>query len=101
MGTGTLFAFPGSIPGALAVGFAAMLLRRRPLLAAVAEPLGTSAAGTALSAFIIAPAIHSGATFAMLFPPFFASSVSGALLGGIVLAALARVHRQAAGAACR
>lgn len=101
MGTGTLFAFPGSIPGALAVGFAARALRRRPALAAAAEPLGTSFAGTALSAFIIAPAIHSGATFAMLFPPFFASSASGALLGGLVLAALARVRRQTASPACR
>ena len=39
LGTGTLFAFPGSLPGALAVGFAAALLpdRLKPL-GALAEP---------------------------------------------------------------
>lgn len=91
LGTGTLFAFPGSIPGALAVGFAAGFLRQ-PRLAVVAEPLGTSIVGVALGTLVIAPAIHSKATFAMLFPPFLASSAAGAILGGLVLAALPRVR---------
>jgi energy coupling factor transporter S component ThiW len=96
LGTGTLFAFPGSIPGALAVGFAASALKKRRLAAVLAEPLGTSIVGTGLSAAVIAPAIHSGATFAMLFPPFLASSASGAFLGALVLAALSRFGQEAA-----
>jgi len=92
-GTGTFFAYPGSIPGALAVGLAASLLRRRRIYASLAEPLGTSIVGTGLSAAVIAPAVHSNATFAMLFAPFFASSVSGTVLGALVLVVLERSRR--------
>lgn len=89
-GTGTLFAFPGSIPGALAAGLAASVFKRRWIAAALAEPLGTSLIGAGLGAAVISPAIHSSATFTMLFFPFFASSVSGAFLGILVLTALHR-----------
>ncbi len=95
-GTGTFFAYPGSIPGALAVGLAASLFKRRRIYAALAEPLGTSIVGTSLSSAVIAPAIHSGATFTMLFPAFLASSASGAFLGALVLAALSRFRLEEA-----
>ncbi len=88
IGTGTLFAFPGSIPGALAVGFAWKIFRKD--LAALAEPLGTGIAGAWLSAVIIAPSTGSAVGFGVLMPAFLASSVPGAFIGLAVLALLKR-----------
>ncbi len=95
-GTGTLFAYPGSIPGAFAVGLAASAIGRRKVYAALAEPLGTSVVGAGLGSVVIAPALHSGATFSTLFLPFLASSATGAFLGALVLAALSRFLQQEA-----
>ena len=86
LGTGTLFAFPGSIPGALAVGFAWRVFRKDWV--ALAEPIGTGFVGAWLSAVIIAPSIGSTVGFGILMPAFMASSVPGALLGWAALAVL-------------
>jgi energy coupling factor transporter S component ThiW len=88
LGTGTLFAFPGSIPGALAVGLVWKLVGKD--LAALAEPLGTGIVGAWLSAVIIAPSMDSAVGFGVLMPAFLASSVPGAFIGLAVLALLKR-----------
>ncbi|MGC9489951.1 MAG: energy coupling factor transporter S component ThiW [Thermovirgaceae bacterium] len=88
IGTGTLFAFPGSIPGALAVGIAWKVFKKD--IVALAEPLGTGIVGAWLSAVIIAPSMNSAVGFGVLMPAFLASSVPGALLGLAVLALLKR-----------
>lgn len=78
-GTGTLFAFPGSIPGAIAAGLAFRYFRAS--WAALAEPLGTGFAGAAISAWILGPAVGKAAGLSVLMGAFLASSVPGALLG--------------------
>ncbi|MCF7936768.1 MAG: energy coupling factor transporter S component ThiW [Synergistales bacterium] len=89
IGTGTPFAFPGSIPGALAVGFAARILRRD--WAAFAEPLGTGPVGATLSALLIGPAMGGTMGVGALMAAFLASSVPGALLGFLALVNLRKL----------
>lgn len=59
---GTIFAFPGGIPGAIVVGLAYKLTRRfrrrsARYSAAILEPIGTVIIGATLSLFIVAPLI--------------------------------------------
>ena len=79
MGTGSLFAFPGSIPGVLMVGFAYRLFKKD--WAALVEPLGTGPIGATLSALVIGPAIGKTPALGALQFAFLASSIPGALLG--------------------
>ena len=97
LGTGTIFAFVGGIPGAIIVGVIYHYIKRSDA-AALAEPIGTTI-GALLSAFLVAPAIGTNA-----FPPFLGltaqweifsifflmSSIPGTLLGFTVLLALRR-----------
>ncbi|MEM2989139.1 MAG: energy coupling factor transporter S component ThiW [Candidatus Bathyarchaeia archaeon] len=62
LGIGTVFAFPGGIPGALVVGLAHKAMGRLGrgrirYAAALLEPLGTVLIGATLSLFLIAPII--------------------------------------------
>ncbi|MEM2843187.1 MAG: energy coupling factor transporter S component ThiW [Candidatus Bathyarchaeia archaeon] len=62
LGLGTLFAFPGGVPGALIVGLVYKVtkkMRKKSLryAAALFEPLGTVIIGATISLFIIAPII--------------------------------------------
>lgn len=85
-GTGTLFAFPGSMFGALFVGLAARLAPRgRKLAAAVAEPLGTGIAGAWVSSVMIAPVMGKNVGFMFMSTSFLISSIPGALTGAAVL----------------
>lgn len=94
MGTGTILAFPGSIFGALAVGFAARLLpREHRLYAAFAEPFATSAIGAYVSTLIMAQAGKT-ALFSMLSAAFFASSAPGAAIGFLMLCSLRAAARK-------
>ena len=79
MGTGSLFAFPGSIPGALMVGFAYRFFKKN--WAALVEPLGTGPIGATISALVIGPAIGKTPALGALQIAFLASSIPGALLG--------------------
>ncbi|MEJ5292930.1 MAG: energy coupling factor transporter S component ThiW [Candidatus Methanosuratincola sp.] len=97
IGTGTFFALPGGIPGAVVVGIAYKYLMRREA-AGLTEPLGT-AFGALLSALLVAPLIGTppmqpflGLTAQwQLFTIFFLmSSVPGALMGYLVVLALKR-----------
>ena len=78
-GMGTLFAFPGSIPGAIASGLAFKFFARP--ISALAEPLGTGPVGAALSALLLGPAMGKPVGFLSLQTAFFISSIPGALLG--------------------
>lgn len=97
IGTGTFFALPGGIPGALVVGIAYKYLVRKES-AGLTEPLGT-ALGALISAFFVAPAIGAAqlqpflglAAQWQLFTIFFLmSSVPGAIMGYLVVLALKR-----------
>lgn len=90
-GTGSIFAFPGSPFGALAVGFAYLVLKRDA--AAFAEPFGTVLLGASLSALVFAPlAGLSGAAggFLVLAGSFALSAIPGAVIGYLLLRALRR-----------
>ena len=107
LGIGTIYAFPGGVPGAIVVGLAYLLTRnaRNPLVrysAALLEPIGTVLIGGTLSIFLIAPAVGDLRLLGMieeygvyqLLPIFWAgwaaSSVPGAILGYVILIALDR-----------
>ncbi|BAJ51345.1 conserved hypothetical protein [Candidatus Caldarchaeum subterraneum] len=62
LGTGTVFAYPGGIPGAVLVGLFYILLKRlrNPrlrYLAAFAEPIGTVLIGGTIALAVVAPGI--------------------------------------------
>ncbi|MEG1800017.1 MAG: energy coupling factor transporter S component ThiW [Synergistaceae bacterium] len=82
MGTGSLFAFPGSMFGAFFVGMSARFLSEKyKLAAAAAEPIGTGIVGAWVSSVIIGPLIGKSVGFAFLSFSFLASSIPGALIG--------------------
>jgi len=86
MGTGSLFAFPGSMFGALFVGIAAKLLPDRyKLAAAIAEPFGTGVVGAWVSAAIVAPFVGKSVGFAFFSVSFLTSCIPGAAIGAAVL----------------
>jgi len=88
-GVGTLLAFPGGIPGALVVGLAYRVWRHPGV--SLLEPLGTGPVGATLGSLLVAPLFMGKAIpLATLLPLFLASSVPGAVLGWLVLQALAR-----------
>lgn len=89
LGTGSLFAFPGSPFGALAVGIAYLVIRRDE--AALFEPLGTVFVGATLGALLISPFVgEAGGGLLALMIAFALSSVPGAIIGYLVLKALRR-----------
>jgi energy coupling factor transporter S component ThiW len=86
LGTGTVLAFPGSLFGALAVGFAAKLLPEKyRFWAALAEPLATGTLGAGIASLIASPVGGRVAMFMTLSIAFFVSSGPGAAIGGGVL----------------
>jgi len=107
LGIGTIFAFPGGIPGALIVGLAYELTKRfrNRLLrysAALLEPVGTVVIGASASLLILAPLVgwkpllvsveRYGVLLALwtLWGGWAISSVSGSVLGYVVLLGLDR-----------
>lgn len=108
LGIGTLYAFPGGIPGAVVVGLAYLLTRRSgnrliKYSAALLEPIGTVLIGGTLSVLMVAPIIGDVGLLEALkgkgvleFLPVFwagwaASSVPGAIAGYLILLALDRI----------
>ena len=83
MGTGTIFAFPGSIPGAVAVGLAYRMTNKD--WAAFAEPIGTGPAGATLSALLLGPAVGQTAGLWVLWGAFLVSSIPGAIIGFLAI----------------
>lgn len=88
LGTGTLLAFPGSIFGALLAGLLYKKVKPLTALAAVGELFGTSILG-ALTAYPIAKFVmgKQAAVFGLVLP-FFISSLGGAVIAFVLIAAL-------------
>ncbi len=86
---GSLFAFPGSPFGALAVGYAYRVLRNDA--AALCEPIGTGPVGATVAALFFQPLVGSHHTVWWFQVAFLASSIPGALLGYAVVRMLRRV----------
>ncbi|MGQ9631572.1 MAG: energy coupling factor transporter S component ThiW [bacterium] len=89
LGTGTLFAFPGGIPGALVVGLAYKYIKRDWV--GLLEPIGTGPIGATISYFIVAPLIgKTGMTLWFFQMAFLASSIPGSVLGLLAVLAIKR-----------
>ncbi|NHC41953.1 energy coupling factor transporter S component ThiW [Bacillus sp. MM2020_1] len=89
MGTGSLFAFPGSMVGAL---LASLLFwkTRKLYLAFIGEVIGTGILGALLSYPIATLILGQKATVFGFIPLFIFSSFTGALLGFIILTVFLR-----------
>lgn len=117
LGIGTIYAFPGGIPGGIVVGLLFLLTRRAGnpavrYLAALAEPIGTVLIGGTLSLVMVAPMIGDAGLLEAIeqhglyqFLPIFwsgwaLSSIPGSIAGYLALLALDRsgVMRQLLGA---
>ena len=86
LGTGSLFAFPGSIFGALFVGITAKFLSQKFKIASfIAEPIGTGLVGAWVSSVILGPIVGKNLGFVFLALSFLISSVPGACLGAVIL----------------
>jgi energy coupling factor transporter S component ThiW len=90
IGTGTIFAFPGGIPGALVVGLVFRWVRRD--WAALLEPAGTGFIGVSLTVFLLGPILGKQFALALFFPAFMASSIPGSLIGYFLVKALKRTN---------
>ena len=92
LGTGTIFAFPGGIPGALVVGIVHRYIWKKNY-AALTEPIGTTF-GAVISALLVSPMIFnlnlSTVTLSMeaFIIAFLISSIPGSILGFIILMVL-------------
>ena len=90
LGLGTLYAFPGGIPGALVVGLAHRYVKKTDY-ATLTEPIGTVVIGATLSALLLAPWQGHNLTLYFFWVAFAASSVPGSILGFVILKALRAV----------
>ncbi len=89
-GTGTLFAFPGSMIGAFIAGYV-YLFTRNIYLTAVGEIFGTGILGALTSALFISPAFMGKPMDATaLVIPFLASTIVGSIVGVLGVLALQR-----------
>ncbi|MEJ6952522.1 energy coupling factor transporter S component ThiW [Natronospora cellulosivora (SeqCode)] len=79
IGTGTVFAFPGSVFGALFVGYAYRFTKN--YYAAFAEPVGTAIVGGIVSALVLAPNIAAEGSVWFFIYLFAISSVPGSIVG--------------------
>lgn len=89
IGTGTIFAIPGGIPGALVVGF--MYRAFKSDWVTLTEPLGTGPVGATLSALVVAPLVGKAGTWLFFQTAFLASSIPGSIIGLILVKSLRRV----------
>lgn len=84
MGTGSLFAFPGSMVGAFLAGLL-FLKTRKIYFAVIGEVIGTGILGALLSYPIATLILGQKATLFGFIPLFIFSSFAGALLGFVIL----------------
>ena len=88
MGTGTLFAFPGGIPGGIVVGILYIWIKKDWV--ALLEPVGTGPIGATLSTWIIVPYISHSIGWSALQVAFLGSSIPGSILGFIIIKVIRR-----------
>ncbi len=88
LGTGTIFALPGGIPGVVVAGIFYRLIKND--LAALTEPVGTGPVGATLSALLVAPMVGAGGTFLFFQTAFLASSIPGSIIGFLLIRVLRR-----------
>ncbi|HIE18973.1 TPA: energy coupling factor transporter S component ThiW [Candidatus Bathyarchaeota archaeon] len=88
LGVGTIYAFPGGIPGALVVGILRNYLKND--YAALTEPLGTVLIGATISALLFAPWLGHSSSLSFFWILFAVSSIPGSVLGFTILKALRR-----------
>jgi energy coupling factor transporter S component ThiW len=86
LGTGTIFAFPGGIPGVIVVGVIYRWVRKD--WAALMEPLGTGGIGVFLIVLILGPLMGKSFAFVFFFTAFMASSIPGSIIGYFLLKSL-------------
>jgi len=109
LGIGTVYAFPGGIPGGIVVGLTYWILKRLKisektrLTSAFTEPIGTLLIGVPLTLFLVAPwmgtenlldlTVNQGPMLAFLIlgAGWALSCVPGSVLGFIVLLILKRI----------
>ncbi|MCX8183716.1 MAG: energy coupling factor transporter S component ThiW [Crenarchaeota archaeon] len=102
LGLGTVFAYPGGIPGGLIVGILYVLLKKRfgsgkaIVLASLGEPVGTVLIGGTVSWFIVDPFFGAvlQSRFGALLPFYLGwalSSVSGCAIGMLLALELDRL----------
>lgn len=96
LGWGTIFAFPGSIPGVILVGLAYRYLWKNPAVGFI-EILGTGIIGAALSSFIFAPLISKSISLPIFIAAFIPPSVIGSILGFLMLLAIKATVRKRVG----
>lgn len=98
IGTGTVFAIPGGVPGALVVGFLYHYVKKSNAVS-LTEPIGT-AIGALISALLIVPVIGGpkmppflGITtqWQLFLIYFLMSSVPGSIIGFFIMVLLRRV----------
>lgn len=96
LGIGTIYAFPGGIPGGIIVGLFTYFFKKRGKLkhieyVAFSEPIGTVLIGGTLSVYLVAPLIGDLKVSGALIPIWFLfglSSILGSILGFIILKVL-------------
>lgn len=89
-GTGTLFAFPGSMIGAFLAGYAFQWTRNL-YLGALGEVIGTGIFGALVSTLIVAPMFMGRVMDATaLIVPFLASTLGGSIFAVVALVTLRR-----------
>ncbi len=98
LGVGTVYAYPGGIPGAVVVGSVAWLLRRlnrrNVEIAALFEPLGTVLIGGTISVCVFAPILgHKEMMWALIpiWGSWAISSVPGCVMGYLALLGLRKI----------
>lgn len=92
LGTGTVFALPGGIPGVICVGLAYHFLKKD--FAGFFEPVGTGVVGAMLSAYLVAPLVGREGTLLFFQAAFLASSIPGSILGFLLVKALRRIWHE-------
>ncbi len=92
LGTGTIFAMPGGLPGGFIVGlfyhylFKKVFKGQKSLVSAFTEPIGTVLIGATLSVYIVAPLIGSKISNLIIFyVGWLASSLTGSIIGFVIL----------------
>jgi len=102
LGIGTIFAYPGGIPGGFIVGLSYKFLRKLTtkrkaiMIASLTEPIGTVLIGGTISWYIFDPLLGGilYSKFLSLLPFYFGwiiSSITGCLLGMIIVLTLDKI----------